>query len=157
MARPPADLDDIINAIEESHEESSAYLDLKTGEVIVLTDEDMRAAEAEDGLDDAPEWQKGVIELAAKVIADETGRYLPLPGSFDADEWHLMEQFALSVKAEPARSALETALQGTGAFRRFKDAVQQHNLAKAWHEARHAAYRDLAIDWCQVNGVEFRE
>lgn len=157
MANPRVKLIDLTNDIEESHEEMSAYLDRETGEVVIFTDEDSRASEEEDGVENAPEWQKESIELAGRVLADATDRYLPLPTSFDAEEWSMMEKFTLTVTAEPARSVLESAIHGKGAFGRFKDAVHRYDLSKAWQALRDAEYRDLTIAWCEAHGVEFEE
>jgi hypothetical protein len=43
-----------------------------TGEVIMITDEEVYAAEEGKSLDDYPEWQHNEIEQAEDILADET-------------------------------------------------------------------------------------
>ena len=63
----------ILEALEMQGDETHAFLDKQTGEVVVLTDEELRAAEDDDDLGDYPEWQRENIEQAKAVQADEGG------------------------------------------------------------------------------------
>ncbi len=51
-------MSDIIDAIEIMTDESSSYLNMKTGEVVMITDEEMGAAEEDEPLEGYPEWLK---------------------------------------------------------------------------------------------------
>ena len=52
-------------------------------------------------------------------------------------------------------SQLERALHGRGAFRMFKDTVHRLGLQDAWYAFRDRALREIAIDWCEANGIEW--
>lgn len=65
-----------------------------------------------------------------------------------------MKAFADSLQ-ENERERLASALRGRGAFRRFKDTVRRLGRAEEWYAFRDAAHRQLAIDWCEENGVEY--
>ncbi len=66
----------------------------------------------------------------------------------------MMERFAAGIDDDRAREGTLIALRGTGAFRRFKDAVHSLGLADAWYTFRERAYGDLARTWCEAHGVE---
>ncbi len=146
-------LADLIDAI-ETRGQVSAYLDRQTGKVFVITEDDEAAAEI-DGPDDTPDWQKESADLARQVAEDSGGRFLALPEEFDIDEWRMMEEFASAKGQESVASRLHDAIHGSGAFRRFKDAIHSLGIADRWHSFRADCYRALAIDWCKENGIEW--
>ena len=74
-------LKDVIDALEIAGYENRQYLDRRTGEVIVLTKEEMSAAEEDEDPADYPDWQKESILIAQEVL--ETDHYLELPTQFD--------------------------------------------------------------------------
>lgn len=95
------------------------------------------------------------IELAeAREVLARGADYLALPDRFEIDEYRMMERFALGIADTGSQDQLVSALQGRGAFRRFKDAVLRLDLAERWYAYRNDAYEGVAWDWCEVNGVE---
>ena len=155
MSKPPVKISDLVDAIQLGHDEMTSYLDRETGAVVTVTRDDTRAAENENVKERAPEWQEESIALAAKILEDADGRFLELPDKFDAHEWRMMEVFTFTVNAEAARSVLESAIHGKGAFRRFEDSVNRYDLDKEWYAFRDAQYAELAIKWCKQEGIEF--
>jgi hypothetical protein len=59
-----------------------------------------------------------------------------------------------SATAQPA-DALTQALQGRGAFRRFKNQLYQHHpeLTSAWHALRHVRAQRPAVEWLPEQGL----
>lgn len=47
------------------------------------------------------------------------------------------------------------SIKGSGAFRRFKDNLHRHGIAENWYEYRDEALKQIAIGWCERNGVSF--
>ena len=70
-------LKDIIEGLEFQSDEGSSYLNTMTGEVVYITEEELRAAEEEEPLDHFPAWQHDAIRIAGEML--ETDNYLPLP------------------------------------------------------------------------------
>jgi hypothetical protein len=68
-----------------------------------------------------------------------------------------MERFCLAVDDEDIRDDLCDAIRGRGAFRRFKDRVHIYGMAEAWYRYRDAALREMAIDWCEAQGITYTE
>jgi len=152
----PVKLSEIIEAIELQSDEMAAYLNRRSGEIITISDEEVRAAEEGDPLEDYPEWQRDNIRIAGEFLANEDD-YLALPTKYDLNEYQIMEEFVLSLKDRRASELLYTSIKGKGAFRRFKDTLHRLQLADEWYVYRDAALRQVAIDWCESNQVQFRE
>lgn len=58
------------------------------------------------------------------------------------------------VKGEMA-NRLENAIQGRGAFRRFKDMIIHMGIEHQWYDFQAEYYRKLAIEWCRDHELEY--
>ncbi len=74
----------------------------------------------------------------------------------ERNDYGIMEDFVASLPASE-RDRLSQAMRGKGAFRRFKDAVVDLGLVQDWYDWRDAAYRKIAIEWCEGNEVGYTE
>jgi Uncharacterised protein family (UPF0158) len=146
-------LSDIIEGWEFQSAEQSSFLNLTTGEVIAITDEELRAAENDAPLEDFPAWQHDAIRIAKDIV--ETDHYLLLPDRFEINEYRIMERFCLSVDDDDLRDDLCHAIRGRGAFRWFKDRVQAYGIAEDWYRYRDAALREIAVAWCEEHGIPY--
>ena len=64
----PGKLSDIMEAIEFQTDEISSYLNIKTGEVVTVTQEDLLVADKQDDLDKYPDWQKETIKTVQEIF-----------------------------------------------------------------------------------------
>ena len=66
-----------------------------------------------------------------------------------------MADFAERVSDDQARRRLARALEGKGAFRRFKDELYQEHphLLPAWHAFRETRAQRRAVDWLVDNSL----
>lgn len=147
-------LSDIIEGMEFQSDESRSFLNKKTGEVVLMTDYAMRAAEDGEPIEDMQDWEQELVATAKEIVA-ETGDYISLPTKFDIDEYRMMERFCLSIEDAETSDALCDLIKGSGAFRRFKDALYRYGVEKAWYSYRDEALKEIAIDWCHENNIEF--
>jgi hypothetical protein len=99
-------LSDIIEGMDFQSDERSSYLNLTTGEVVSITDEELRAAENDAPLEDFPEWQHDAIRIAGEIV--ETDHYLPLPDKFEMNEYRIQYLCQLR-KAEGGLRGMNTA------------------------------------------------
>jgi hypothetical protein len=140
-------LADIVDGMEMHSDETTFYLHRPTGRVIAISDQAFTATDEDDEELVEPE------ELAeAREVLARGEDYLALPDRYEIDEYRMMERFASGIADPGSQDQLVSALQGRGAFRRFKDEVLRLDLAEKWY-----AYRSdegVARDWCEVNGVE---
>jgi len=149
------ELDKTLEGMEMQGDESHSYLDRHSGEISLISGEELRAAEDDDSLDDYPEWQHENIKIARKIICDKDENLLELPTKFDINEYRMMERFCLSVENEQISEELDRAIRGRGAFRGFKDRIYQHELQDDWFKFRDEALKEIAIDWCETNNITY--
>ena len=149
-------LSDIIEGLEFQSDESSSFLNKKTGEVVLMTDYAMRAAEENEPLEEVPDWEKELVSIAREILA-ETGEYIQLPTKYDIDEYSIMENFCMSLDKKEIGDILYDLISGSGAFRRFKDAVYKYGVEDEWNIYRDNAIKEIAIEWCRENNIEFDE
>jgi hypothetical protein len=145
-------LEDLIDALEEQSDSLFPYLHRETGEVQLITDDSLSLADAEpEEIDLLPDWQKEDAELAVRI--ETSDQYLRLPDRFHMNEWNIMNEFCHEVKQEDIRSTLLQAIQGSHAFRRFKDQIANHNLWDEWSRFRRQAFGEILREWCEENGI----
>lgn len=147
-------LRDVVAEMDLPNEEWTAYLNRRTGELITVTDEDRRAAEAGGESDNLPEWQRELLPKIREVL--ESDDFLPLPSKGEIHEYGIMERFCSEVEDPELRDALLNAIQGRGAFRRFKELIHERGVAEAWYGHRQCALEDIAGEWLEAHGIEYR-
>ena len=152
----PVKLNRIIEAIELQTDESSAYLDKKTGDVLVIMEEELNAAEDQEPLEEYPEWQRDNIEKAREFI-DREEDFLSFPTKYDINEYRIIEDFCHSLEDREIAEALFNTIHGKGAFRRFRDVIQRQKMDDEWHKYRDGAIRLIAIDWCKANDITYSD
>ena len=144
---------DVVDEMDVPSDEHSAFLNRHTGELVTLSSGELSAAEENDDIDDYPEWQREMI-IKAKVVI-ESDDYLPLPSKFDIHEYHIMEDFCYAVADDKIREDLLDKIRGSGAFRRFKDAIQMNGIEEDWYSFRQEALEKIAIDWLEANKIPY--
>jgi hypothetical protein len=147
-------LRDVLDHMEMVSDESRAYINPKTGELIALTDEELALGEDPEEAAEAPQWQKDLLPKAREVLQSED--FLPLPGEFEIHEWSIMERFADSLSDVAVKDELLNAIHGRGAFRRFKDAVRRIGRADEWYRFRDAALEEIAIEFLEAHGIAYQ-
>ncbi len=151
-------LSDIVEAMELQSPMHSHHFDLQTGKIHLLSEEEFEAAESEAPVEDYPSWQQPLIEKAREILDDiDEQRYIPLPTQFDIHEWSIMRDFALSFSDENQREPLLDAIHGSGAFRRFKEAIRRLGLIEKWHGFKDARLREIARNWFKRHGISYVE
>jgi GTPase SAR1 family protein len=153
---PTVRLSAIIEAIDLSSRKYSFYLNRNAGQIITLDEEEIYAAEKEDDLDNYPGWQRDNI-LMARDLLENDKNYLDLPTKYDLDESRHMEKFILSFEDSKTWEILYAAIKGKGAFRRFKETVHRLNLTDHWYAYRENSVPQMAIDWCELNGIHWQD
>jgi hypothetical protein len=150
---PRVALRDLIAGMQSQSDTMTFYLHVQTGEVVPVSEEDLFSAEVEDEPGEQAEWEVEARAVARAAAAGEG--YIALPDRLEIDEYRMMERFARGVRGEGAGARLLRAIQGRGAFRYFRDTVRELGLADEWHAYRDRAYEEIAIAWCEENGIEY--
>jgi hypothetical protein len=58
---------------------------------------------------------------------------------------------------EDIREKMDEAIQGRGAFRRFKDGIVEHGIDKHWYKYKESKINELVIEWCKEHDIEIQE
>ena len=159
-------LRDLVGELQILPDEGTAYLNKVTGKMISFTDDDIELAEAynemEEELEEANE-ENGDEELdleaeyyqeVNKILASDAD-YLKLPTKFEIHEYEIMEKFCLDHPDEKISDILLSKIKGSGAFRRFKDAIYQYGIEDDWFKYLDEAYKEIAIAWLKSNDIAY--
>jgi hypothetical protein len=147
-------LSDVIDALDSAMDEHAYYLDKRSGEIVLVTDDDMAVAEDEELALESPEWQQESIANAREALNDSEN-LLPLPDKFEISEYRIMEEFCLALANRQVGSELHRLIKGSGAFRRFKNAIRERDIEQDWYDFKRRALEQLAIEWLEENGLPY--
>lgn len=150
---PVVSLRDVVEALDLQSDELHSLLDPQTGEIITFNEEEASIAESGEW-DDAPEWMQEYLPKVKRALEDD--RMLELPDRVHIDEWRMMQEFAEEQEECRCRPELLSVIHGSGAFRRFKDAIQRFGLEDAWFRYREAAFEQVAKEWLEENKIPYR-
>ena len=126
-------LSEIVEALDSATEELAYYLDKRTGEIILITDEDMQAAEDDELISEYPDWQRESILKAREVLRDPD-HFLQLPDQLDIHEYKIMKDFCIQFEDRDIGQELHRLIKGSGAFGRFKNAIHEMGVERVWYE-----------------------
>ncbi|MBW2188114.1 MAG: hypothetical protein JRG93_00805 [Deltaproteobacteria bacterium] len=122
------------DAFENNAPEVHSYLHFDTGEVIRIVD--------------------GVADpsMHTRIIGDS--RYLRIDPVSSREQYRWMERFIATVEGEELRRQLNIAIDGKGAFRRFKDALVSHPVDRErWFAFRSERLRSCMESWLTAHGI----
>jgi hypothetical protein len=135
--------DDLEMALTTSPEESMCYLDLRTGEVLMVT---------RDRFDDDDDAWPSRDEIHAGLTGGHLLAIEPLGSSV---EYRWMAEFTATVRDERLRDRLEVALDGRGAFRRFEQVLAGSPAERRrWLGFLDQRTRAAARAWLADRGIE---
>ena len=135
-------LDELCSAMEDSSYENNYYLDLKTGEILLISDY----------MDDEE------TENLRASIEEDYRSYERIPRVESYEGYDDMEDFITTVKDEHLAELLEVAINGKGAFRRFKDVLANYPEENdRWFCFKDERMEQRALEWLDDIGVTISE
>ncbi len=123
--RIPIDWDALETAVERNAPDTESFLDLTTGQVVTIVSGDPEAP------------------VLKKQVADNIDNFVRIEPASSREQYRWMERFVQSVADEALRERLIIAIDGKGAFRRFKDVL----LAYPAERERWFSYRADLLHW----------
>ena len=136
-------LEDIIEAMEFAGMETEYYYNTKNERILMLYD----------GMVNGEDNPKLFEDIKEGFVED----YIPLSGQYDINEYRIMEEFIYELLEGKNQDVLERAIQGRGAFRRFKDKLYDLNLEKQWYQYRDEAYEKIVRQWSERHKIDLVE
>ena len=136
------DLDELCSAMESSSYEHEYYLDLDNGEILFLSeymdDEETRKLQDQ--------------------IEEDFDRYERIPKAESHEGYEDMVDFIATVKDEHLAELLEVALDGKGAFRRFKDVLLNYpEERERWFQFKDDRTEERVLEWLDDINVSLVE
>jgi hypothetical protein len=140
-------------AFQSSSYETSYWLNRETGQVLASDDWSRSEARLLDSPEDTDDphvrlawcllWEDGEVgsEQPTEEERERVGAIMapmiPIPQADSHEEYNLMAEFAATVRDRHLRELLEVALDGRGAFRRFKNVLASYPKERErWFEFR---------------------
>jgi hypothetical protein len=176
MRRLKPDLDELAIAFEDASFEISRFLDLETGQVVLITEETREELNTiyaqisgQDGelqmpFDQAlrrrnlPDWQQALLIEADQVEQGFGERYIRVPEADSRAAYQDMEAFIETVADGRLANLLEYAIRGRGAFRRFKDVLDDHPRERErWFTFKDQRLRQRVLEWLADQEIELVE
>jgi hypothetical protein len=139
-----------------------SYLNLETGRIVCLDPESLDEGEweQEDSFEEETETpEMSPEETLAREVLDQIGtRYIEVPSEYGQIGYDDMDAFIDTVEDEGLRDRLDRAIQGQGAFRRFKDilAVNFHERHR-WFRFKDARVEERLRAWLTSHDIELIE
>jgi len=137
----PVDLDLLSTELEgDLNMSSGGWVDLLTGDVY----------------DDSATDPMTVGEDAVIDVEDDPDRWLWFDRTGSRDGWQDMAAFTGRQRDPALRERLERAIEGKGAFRRFRDLVHQENLDQPWYAFASDRQLGRARELLAAEGIRVR-
>jgi hypothetical protein len=123
------------DAFENNAPEVHSYLHLETGEVIRIVD--------------------GIADPAMHARVSTDSQYLRIDPVSSREQYRWMERFIASVESTELRNKLVRAIDGKGAFRRFKDVLMSYPVDRErWFTFRSERLRACMEAWLTAHGID---
>lgn len=131
----PVDWEALEDAFENNAPEVHSYLHIATGEVIRVVD----------GIADPG--------MHSRIATDTS--YLRIDPVSSREQYRWMERFIPMVENEEVKRRLSQAIDGKGAFRRFKDVLMSYSTERErWFEFRSERLRVFMEAWLSAHALE---
>ena len=133
---PKPDWTALETAFEHNAPETHSYLDLRTGQVVTI-------------VDSRPEDDEKRM-----LIRRSEGRFVHLDPASSREQYRWMERFVQSVADPTLRERLILAIDGKGAFRRFKDVLMAFPVDRErWFAFRSERLKTAMEAWLNAHGL----
>lgn len=151
----PVRLQDVVDEMDAPADGWKSYINRRTGEIFSFSENDVGFYEDEEKDCLVPDWQAELTAKAREVEASDD--FVQLPDKFDINEYAIMERFCHTLDDDTLREDLLDTIGGRGTFRRFKGMLQRRGLADAWWSYRDAAFKRIAADFLEAEGIPFED
>lgn len=135
------------------------YLDIKTGKIIYVHEEfnpDLYHSLRDDS-EELPEDPEHIIMLD-KLERGMGSRYLEIPGIESYIAYNFMVEFIDGLDNTRVQERLAKAIQGKGAFRRFKDLLFEYpDVRESWFEFEREKQKAYVYSWLRKKGFDIKK
>ncbi|NEO84793.1 MAG: hypothetical protein F6J87_11145 [Spirulina sp. SIO3F2] len=140
MKKIPVDLEDLQMAFETAFDEVQQFLDKETGKVLFHSEDMPMEMMPED-----EDWEADEAFMA---------RYLLIPQDDSWEGYADMEAFIDTVTDPILQDKLAIAIDGSGAFRRFKNVLLGEPERERWFQFKNERVQRRVVEWLALEGFE---
>jgi hypothetical protein len=173
MKKLAIDWVELSTAFDSSGWEMSHYLDTETGQILTVTEdanqqleqiyEEFYDPDDPDVFDmeraltqvDLPDWQKESVKTADFVEQHYGSRVIAIPDTPSYEGSNEMQDFIATIEDDRLYNRLLNAIQGRGAFGRFKAILEQHLAEQQrWYAFQENRLRERMLEWLESVEIE---
>ena len=131
-------LSEIIETLEDVDINMSAYYNTKTNEIL---------------------WKNSIEpEYSTYKEEDEFNDEIIFMFDFTSkNDYDIMLQFIYEIDNIELKMFLISKVNGHGAFKRFRIAIDTYSLTEKWYKFRDEKYKEIAINWCENNHITYEK
>jgi hypothetical protein len=145
-------LDEVVGEMEIAQEGYRAFLNRQTGEVYGTTDTLLDDVDQE--VEALPDWEQEMVAKVREIL--DSQEWIEIPTRHSHEDYRLMERYCLDCVGSRSQEELRVALQGRGAFGRFKDVLHRRGLLDEWYRYRREELTAEAMAWLEAEGIPYR-
>jgi hypothetical protein len=153
-------IDEIARGMETNMAEMESLFDVENKKVRSLGPEVSTVSGVDEYLDedgDIPEEYSKVkrnqVELYRAWAEDSDGRFLAIPETESRRDWRMMSRFTSTIEPESVRQKFEEAIDGKGAFSRFRKCLDKFpSIREPWFEYKKKCRARQISGWLAAEG-----
>jgi len=155
MKKLKVDIEDVAMIMENQDRfDNHYYLDTETEETLCIPDELISALEEGESCEGLPSWELELLPQAKEIVAG-SDRYEEIPVRPSYKAFDFMVEFARMLADRRIQKKLYSALNGRGAFRRFKDTLREYpEVEKEWFRFKAERDKEEVKEWLESIGIE---
>ena len=154
------DIQKIVNELEMRFMDITVYYNKITGEILNVQDDDFRIVEDDDfekNIENYPEWQREHLKEVYNLLYNDVDNYIALPNYFEIKDSDIMEEFIETISNNNKKLQLENCMWQKGMYRKFKDKLIEIGLENEYYKFYDEKLKEIAIEWCKENNLEYEE
>ena len=131
-------LSEIRDALYDVSMETSCYYNTKTNKILWHWDFNRE----ESTYNDEDEFNDDIISMF---------------NFYTKNDYDIMQDFITNISNDSLRNELFNATRGKGAFHRFREITDYHNITNDWYKFQDNEYKRIAEEWCIDNKIEYEK
>ena len=131
-------LSEIRDALYDVSMETSCYFNTKTNEILWYWDFNKE----ESTYTEEDEFNDDIISMF---------------NFYSKNDYDIMQDFIYHISNDSLRNELFNATRGKGAFHRFREITDYHNITNDWYKFQDDEYKKIAEEWCTDNKIEYEK
>ena len=151
-------ISDVIECIEFETENLNHYYNKNTGIIIYKESSETSNYSAADynRINEFEEWERELIE-SLYDLENNPDNYIKLPGEDEISELNMMINFCNSFNDFSIDDIVNKNTDDIKKIQKIKKLIEEKNMLNDWYDFREQTEKQIAIDWCNKNNIEYIE